>query len=391
MKKILIFIDWYLPGNKSGGPLRSIMNMISHLNNHFEFYILTRNTDYCENIPYTEVESNAWNKIDRNTFAYYLSNDKITIRNLKKIVQHTDFDILYINGIYSFYFSILPVLLGRFFTKKPMIVAPRGMLSKGSVGVKIVRKKTFLVASQFIKFYKNVIFHATVHNELLDIERELKIKRNIHIITNLPAKVNETERKIIKKQRNQLRLVYISRISPEKNTKYAISVLNEVKDIEIQFDIYGPVYNTDYWNECLELIKISPKNVTINYLSSISTDKIFETLAKYHFLFLPSTGENFGHVILESFMAGCPVIISDRTPWRNLLQQKIGFDLPLENRQSFVETIRSCANLSQDEFSIWSENATVFGTKQTECQSIIDAYIKLFCQSDYHIKANSYQ
>ena len=35
---------------------------------------------------------------------------------------------------------------------------------------------------------------------------------------------------------------------------------------------------------------------------------------EYDLLFLPTKGENFGHVILESMSAGTPVLISDTTP-----------------------------------------------------------------------------
>ena len=35
-------------------------------------------------------------------------------------------------------------------------------------------------------------------------------------------------------------------------------------------------------------------------------------------MFLPSKGENFGHIIMESLAASTPVIISDLTPWKDL-------------------------------------------------------------------------
>ncbi len=37
--KILITIDWFLPGTLSGGPVRSYANIIEHLKDDFEFYI----------------------------------------------------------------------------------------------------------------------------------------------------------------------------------------------------------------------------------------------------------------------------------------------------------------------------------------------------------------
>lgn len=48
---ILIFIDWYKPGYKAGGPIRSVSNMVDALKDDFQFYIITRNTDYLETTP----------------------------------------------------------------------------------------------------------------------------------------------------------------------------------------------------------------------------------------------------------------------------------------------------------------------------------------------------
>jgi glycosyltransferase involved in cell wall biosynthesis len=75
-----------------------------------------------------------------------------------------------------------------------------------------------------------------------------------------------------------------------------------------------------------------------------------DLLSSYHALFLPSKGENFGHVILEAFMAGRPVLISDQTPWINLEQAACGFDLPLSNPLAFVEKLEDWAELDEERF-----------------------------------------
>ena len=57
-------------------------------------------------------------------------------------------------------------------------------------------------------------------------------------------------------------------------------------------------------------------------------------MKNYHCLFLPSTGENYGHAIVEAFSAGLPVIISTLTPWKNLESQKVGWDIPLDKKHT---------------------------------------------------------
>ena len=49
-------------------------------------------------------------------------------------------------------------------------------------------------------------------------------------------------------------------------------------------------------------------------------------------MILPTLGENFGHVIVEAWTAGCPVLVSDRTPWRQLASHGVGWDVALDHR-----------------------------------------------------------
>lgn len=52
---------------------------------------------------------------------------------------------------------------------------------------------------------------------------------------------------------------------------------------------------------------------------------------------MPTFNENYGHAIVESFVAGLPVVISDRTPWRNLEKINAGWDIPLMIKLSLLK------------------------------------------------------
>ena len=95
-------------------------------------------------------------------------------------------------------------------------------------------------------------------------------------------------------------------------------------------------------------------------------------------MLLPTTGENFGHTILESFMAGCPVIISNRTPWKDLENLRVGLDIPLENPERFIEAIASFASLDQDAFVVYSGNAFAFAKSYIENPEMLAENINLF-------------
>ena len=75
-KKILVFIDWFLPGYRAGGPIRSCANMIEHLKDEFDFSVITRNSDYCEMVSYSGIISNAWNILPGGTRVFYYPQNK---------------------------------------------------------------------------------------------------------------------------------------------------------------------------------------------------------------------------------------------------------------------------------------------------------------------------
>ena len=157
--KILIFIDWYKPGFKAGGPIQSISNLINRLNNSAEFYVITRDTDYLETKPYHSVNSNSWNDIGE-TKVFYLPKSEIKYSKLKTLIKEVEPQIIYCNSLFSLYFSILPI----FISKKlgiTHILAVRGMLSAGSLSVKNRKKVYFLALMNFVKFYKKTTIHAT--------------------------------------------------------------------------------------------------------------------------------------------------------------------------------------------------------------------------------------
>jgi glycosyltransferase involved in cell wall biosynthesis len=374
--KILIFIDWYLPGYKAGGPIRSCANMVAALNQYYDFYIVTRDTDYLEIKPYDNVLSNEWNQLEDGSKVYYISKDKLSAQTLKKLIKGTDFDMTYINGIFSFFFSIYPLYILNTYDKK-IIVSSRGMFAASAIAIKSYKKQLFLFISKSFRLYRKCIFHVTNENEANDVKNVLGNQVKTVVAPNLSIK-NDLVLFEKTKQVGELCLVSIARIAPEKNLLFALQVLQKVNNHQIKFDIYGPIYDEIYWNECLEVIKNLPKNIQVNYLGAIEPEKVKSIFDKAHFLFLPSRGENFGHIIQESIMANCPVIISNQTPWRNLSQQQLGWDLPLEIEE-FARVMNESALMNNEEYQLMVKaNFQKASEILNESTNIVEKYKQLF-------------
>lgn len=376
-KKVLIFIDWYLPGYKAGGPIQSVANLVEHLKGEFDFFIVTRDTDYCEVNPYPSVISNEWNKLPNGVNVYYISQDSLTRNTIRNLIRKIDFDVVYLNGIYSLYFTLFPLFYLRKKHDKKVVIAARGMLAQSALNVKKTKKSFFLRAIKVLKLFDRVVFHATNEQEKNDIRNVLGNKFEIRTAANLPQKSTLHALPFREKSTGELRLVNVARIAPEKNLLYALQVLKNVT-VNVQFDFYGPVYDQLYWDECQKIIASLPPNIKANYKGSLSSDQVLAALSNYHVMFMPTQGENFGHIILQSFMSGCPVLISDQTPWRGLVEKKAGWDISLKQLQKYVDAIEEMNVWDQAVFNSYSSNAFQLAADFTNNPQILEQNRHLF-------------
>jgi glycosyltransferase involved in cell wall biosynthesis len=381
MKNILVFIDWYWPGYKAGGTVRAFMNIVSYLKDDFAFYIITRNTDYTSSEPYTNVKSNEWNKLEDNVMVYYTSDGNISYKNWKKLVNERHYDAVYIHGIFSLWFSVLPVILSRSAGIKKILVAAHGMLGDHAFNVKPAKKNLFIRFARLSGLYKKVEFHAANAEEASDILKRAGKKAKVLIANELPKKEAARDFPPRVKTVGNLRLVWVARISPEKNLKFALEVLSGINQGEVFYDIYGPVYDEGYRDECLKVINSMPPYVHVEFKGSIAGDEVTEMLQGYHCMFLPTTGENFGHAILESLMAGCPVVISDRTPWKNLEKLGCGYDLPLGDTAMFREKLNILIQTGQAGFDTLNRNTLEYIRSYIKDPEALKENIALFKES----------
>jgi hypothetical protein len=396
-KNILIFIDWFLPGYKAGDPISSNANLIAHLNNEIKFYVITRNTDYCETEPYKNITSNTWYAHSIGAKVYYISKTKLSLKTIIDISKNIQFDTIFINGIYSWYFSLFPLLWFKYIKRKELIVSAGGMLSDRTFSSKKLKKKLFYYFARTMGLYNHVVIHATNEDEALQIRNNINFKGEIKIAPNLPPKT-KTALQTKTKTNGELKLISIARISPEKNTLFALNILlaysemSKSDPIHFVFDLYGTIYNESYWEECKSVIAARPSYIIINFKGALEKEKITETIADYHFLFMPSQGENYGHSMVESLIHGKPIIISNRTPWKNLQGRhsltvgpnssnhpsSVGWDLPLESPECFVEVIKYCVNMGQEEYDAMSLRAFNYAKRITEDPAVIEANRRLF-------------
>jgi glycosyltransferase involved in cell wall biosynthesis len=93
---------------------------------------------------------------------------------------------------------------------------------------------------------------------------------------------------------------------------------------------------------------------------AVSHEKVAGLFSTNHLFYFPTLGENYGHVICEALAAGCPALISDRTPWRGLERAGAGWDLPLESPERFRAAIQRAVDMTHEELLAAAANARRF-------------------------------
>ncbi len=360
----MVFIDWFLPGTNAGGPVRSVYSMVKLLKADYDFKIFTRNTDHNDPKPYDGIKADTWLKFDEGIEVLYCSEKNLTKKTIKWTIESINADSLYINSFYSPWFSIYPLqIIKKLKLQEKVVLAPRGMLGKGALAIKSFKKKLFIRFAKLKGLHNSITWQASSENEKKDIEAvfgrfvKIKIAGNLSYIEQMPFQKR-------KKEVGELKLFFLSRIVPIKNLHVALEALSKIdSDKKIVFDIYGPLEDAAYWQKCQNIIGKLPTNIRVTYKGVISNKESQSTLQNYQALYMPTLNENFGHSILESFAAGCLVIISDQTPWNNLQTMNIGYNIKVNEKKpenELLDALNSLLNLTEDEFNAFGLKAWTF-------------------------------
>ena len=141
LPRILVLIDHYLPGDKFGGPVRSVANMVDGLGDFFSFWIVTQDCDYLDSRPYCGISVNTWNQVGRS-MVYYTSPGSFSCGKLKQIIAEVGPEVIYLNSLFST--DSIRFLGWRrlgLLPDTPVVLAPRGELSPGALQLKWFKKR----------------------------------------------------------------------------------------------------------------------------------------------------------------------------------------------------------------------------------------------------------
>ena len=369
LPKLVICYSYFLPAYKAGGPIQSIANLIRNLHADFDIYVLTANTEFGGQV--LEIEPNKWVDFEQNKAkVMYLSPENQSFFAIKKILQHLQPDKIFVNGLYSIPFTWIPALLYPYKT----IVHVRGMLHPGALNQKSFKKRLFLAGIKISGLTQKVTFCVSDEKEAQYTKAVFGETTKVQIAQNFPASFEAFP--ALYKEEGEIKLVSIALISPMKNHALVLEALQQLKS-KVVWDIYGPIKDQNYWEQCKQRILNLPSNCEVNYKGELNPTQVYSTLQNYHVFILPSESENFGHALYEAMITGKPIITSYNTPWNALAEKQAGWNVSLDPDE-ISEVIENAAVLDNDNYATKVEKVRDYALQAINREQIVRENINLF-------------
>jgi glycosyltransferase involved in cell wall biosynthesis len=337
-----------------------------------DFKIITTNSDI-NNVPLKNISVNEWTDFNNHTKVFY-GNKQLSLFKHLLLLKSLKANAVFIIGIYSFRFTLLPILFSR---SANIILSARGMLHPPALRQKGFKKKLYLAFLKPLLKWKKVSFHATDEIEKKHIQSVIGNKAKVWVAQNIP---NIRNSNVSYKSEGVLNLLTVALIGPMKNHLQILKALKDCK-YNVQYDICGPIYFPDYWNACLDVINQLPSNVKVVHHGPIPPNELDSFYTNAHVFICPSQSENFGHALFEGLSAGKPLITSNNTPWNDLKMNNAGL-----NVEPIPEQIKAAidffAKMNETEYSKWSYAATKYATNAIDIAEIKKSYQQMFDQHE---------
>jgi glycosyltransferase involved in cell wall biosynthesis len=316
--RVVVTSEVFEPGFRGGGPIRSLAAIVDTISDGTDLWLITRDRDLRTPKPYPGL-SGKWVPRGRARVLYLNTRRPDQWLRLWRDLRSYQPDLLYLNSLWEPTFTIIPVVAAKLglIPVKRVLLAPRGELSEGALSLKSFKKRGFMMLWRPLLATMDVTWHASSESEATDIRAAFP-RANIEI-NRVQVSLPPDPLAAALAPARPARLVFIGRISPMKNLDLVLKSLKHVR-MPVDFDVYGPLEDADYWSRCQVSIRDCPPYVRARYMGELGPSEVRRTFSLYDAFVFLTRGENFGHIIAESLSASCPVVCSDRTPWSSVLR-----------------------------------------------------------------------
>ena len=344
-ESIFVFIYGYLPGTEYGGPVTSIYNFSEHFGDEYDIRIVCSDHNANSTQRYDSIKD-GWNTVGKAS-VMYLNEKEYSTKKFYSIMAPFSVKMIYLTGVFSYFLNHAAITAAKQ-RNIPVVIATRGEICENILAMKQYKKRPYLYIMKMLGEFNKVSFQATSDEEIQQLQKYLNIDRSrIYLLPNIHGK--DLGNASIVKESGKARMLYVSRIHPKKNYMDVLKAAHQING-QLDLDIYGPIEDQQYWAECSKEIVSLPRNVKAKYCGPLNTEEAKSIYKGYHAFTFPTLTENYGHVIVESMLAGCPIILSrGTTPWDDI-DGRGGIVCDLHDIKALSRALQRIIDMDQTEF-----------------------------------------
>ena len=335
MRVCLVSSSFY-PAIFYGGPISSTWDLSKKIGEkNIEVYVSTTNADGDKRLK--DVDTRKHTKQAENVFVRYYHEQIINVFSFSFLfgifLDLKKSDVVYIQ--YLFHYTVLFSLLFSVLLGKKIILCPRGSFSNFTLSNKrswLKRLWLFL----FISPLKNkIIWQASSYLEREDVlsyfpKADIKIIPDGIDVDSFSNSNKMDKKELLKKYTNK-------DFENVSDVVFSMGRLHKIKRFDILINAFE-LYLDENKNAKLLIAGADDgvRNALENQIKELKLeDSVFmiglinfsqkkELLSNCSFFSLASEFESFGIVVSEALACGVPVVVSDKTSWKNIERNNCG-------------------------------------------------------------------
>ena len=374
-QRIVVSVDWFPPAFRAGGPIRSTFNLVSLLASTYDVWVISGAYDLGQDRS-LDVLLDTWQTVEYGGGSIQVMHWTRSNWNSKawtQILGELNTDWLHLNSVFSKHFTLIPLRAARKRDNLRIVLAPRGMLGSAALSLKPLKKRVFLSYARATGLFRNVRWHASTAMERDEVLGQF-MNADCRVAQNIPGGSILEEFPRVAENWN---VVSVGRIHRVKNLHFGLkALLNAPSSRPIKMTFIGPVEDEAYQKELVAMAR-NQDRVVVEFVGGMAPTELAPFWQKAHYFLSSTTQENFGHSIVEAWAHGCPVLISDRTPWRDLESKGVGWDWPLD-QTAWLQGLGIALNVSHTDWEEQSEKSRIFFNTEVRNPAVEQDNLKLF-------------
>ena len=380
--RICLVSSSFYPATFYGGPISATWDLSKKLaSKGVEIYVSTTNANGSNKL---DVERNIFLKKQDNIFVKYYNEQIINKLSFTFIFgiwnDIKKSDVVYIR--YLFHYTVLFSLIFGVFQNKKLIICPRGSFSNFTLLNKLSFIKSLWIRLFISPFSNKIIWQASSYLEEKDIKRNFP-EAKIEII-NDGVDFNSFQHSVSISKELLLYKFAKQKFETVSNLFFSMGRLHKIKRFDVLIDAFlkflkknkdaklliagGDDGDKEYLEQKISNLRIYNSVFLIGEIGFLDKKLL---LNNCDYFTLASEFESFGIVVAEALACGKPIVLSNKTPWKDLEINNCGI-LADNDKESFFNAFVKIVHEKYD-----SRNIKNYLKSNYDWEIIVARFIKI--------------